>query len=59
MNSHRPATHNRVIGYLFWRCGFTGAHRFDYGRPVTGVIGLFTAGLLGAAGSWMRFSFLA
>ena len=26
-------------------CGFTGAHRFYFGKPVTGTIRLFTAGL--------------
>jgi TM2 domain-containing membrane protein YozV len=40
-------THSPVIGYLLWIFGFTGAHRFYYGKPVTGVIWFFTAGLLG------------
>jgi TM2 domain-containing membrane protein YozV len=38
-------THSKVVGYLLWLFGFTGAHRFYYGRPVTGVIWFFTAGL--------------
>lgn len=38
-------THSKVIGYVLWLFGFTGAHRFYYGRPVTGVIWFFTAGL--------------
>jgi TM2 domain-containing membrane protein YozV len=40
-----PDTHSKLIGYLLWLFGFTGAHRFYYGRPVTGVIWFFTAGL--------------
>jgi len=38
-------THSKVIGYLLWIFGFTGAHRFYYGRPITGTIWFFTAGL--------------
>lgn len=40
-------THSLLIGYLFWLFGFTGSHRFYYGKPVSGTIWLFTAGLLG------------
>jgi TM2 domain-containing membrane protein YozV len=40
-----PDTHSKVIGYLLWIFGFTGAHRFYYGRPITGTIWFFTAGL--------------
>ncbi len=39
-NSHTP-----VIGYLLWLFGFTGSHRFYYGRPVSGTIYFFTLGL--------------
>ncbi|HWQ93692.1 MAG TPA: TM2 domain-containing protein [Clostridia bacterium] len=39
-------THNMVVGYLLWILGFTGSHRFYYGRPVTGAIWFFTGGLL-------------
>ncbi len=39
-------THSKVIGYLLWLFGFTGAHRFYYGKPITGTIWFFTAGLL-------------
>lgn len=38
-------THSKVIGYLLWLFGFTGAHRFYYGRPLTGVLWFFTGGL--------------
>ena len=37
--------HNKLIGYLLWIFGFTGSHRFYYGRPVTGTIWFFTGGL--------------
>ncbi|MBX3041654.1 MAG: TM2 domain-containing protein [Bdellovibrionaceae bacterium] len=38
-------THSLLIGYLLWLFGFTGAHRFYYGKPVTGTIWFFTLGL--------------
>ena len=38
-------THRKVIGYLLWIFGFTGAHRFYYGKPISGTIWFFTAGL--------------
>ena len=38
-------THSKVIGYLLWLFGFTGAHRFYYGKPISGTIWFFTAGL--------------
>ncbi|TDO08686.1 MULTISPECIES: NINE protein [Halomonas] len=40
-------THSKLIGYLLWLFGFLGAHRFYYGKPVTGTIWFFTLGLLG------------
>jgi len=39
-------THNLAVGYLFWIFGFFGAHRFYYGKHLTGVIWFFTGGLL-------------
>ena len=39
-------THNLFIGYVIWLFGFTGAHRFYYGKPVSGTIYFFTLGLL-------------
>jgi len=33
------------VGYLLWIFGFIGAHRFYYGKQVTGVIWFFTLGL--------------
>lgn len=37
--------HNMLIGYILWIFGFMGAHRFYYGKPVTGTIWFFTLGL--------------
>ena len=39
-------THRKTIGYILWVFGFTGSHRFYYGKPVTGTIYFFTLGLL-------------
>jgi TM2 domain-containing membrane protein YozV len=49
-------THSKVIGYLLWIFGFLGAHRFYYGKPVTGTIWFFTLGLLGIG--WLIDLFL-
>lgn len=38
-------THSKTIGYILWIFGFMGAHRFYYGRPVSGTIWFFTFGL--------------
>ena len=40
-------THSKFIGYVLWLFGFTGSHRFYYGKPISGTIWLFTLGLLG------------
>lgn len=40
-------THSKLIGYILWIFGFTGSHRFYYGKPITGTIWFFTLGLLG------------
>ncbi len=39
-------THRKTIGYILWIFGFMGAHRFYYGRAITGTIYFFTLGLL-------------
>jgi TM2 domain-containing membrane protein YozV len=44
MNTSAP-THSKVVGYVLWIFGFTGSHRFYYGKPITGTIWFFTAGL--------------
>ena len=49
-------THSMTIGYILWIFGFTGAHRFYYGKPVTGTIWFFTLGLLGIG--WLIDLFL-
>ncbi|MBW5415602.1 TM2 domain-containing protein [Pseudomonas sp. MAG002Y] len=49
-------THSKVLGYLLWIFGFLGAHRFYYGKPVTGTIWFFTLGLLGVG--WLIDLFL-
>ena len=38
-------THNLVVGYIIWIFGFIGAHRFYYGKPISGTIYFFTLGL--------------
>ena len=40
-------THLRSVGYILWLFGFIGAHRFYYGKTVSGIIYFFTLGLLG------------
>lgn len=42
----RSDTHSKLVGYLLWIFGFMGAHRFYYGRPVSGTLYFFTLGLL-------------
>lgn len=38
-------THSLAIGYIAWIFGFMGAHRFYYGKPLTGTLWFFTLGL--------------
>ena len=49
-------THSKTIGYLLWIFGFIGAHRFYFGKPITGAIWFFTLGLLGVG--WIIDLFL-
>lgn len=49
-------THSTTIGYILWIFGFTGAHRFYYGKPISGTIWFFTLGLLGVG--WLIDVFL-
>ena len=43
--SNSDNTHSTAIGYILWLVGFTGAHRFYFGKPISGTIWLFTGGL--------------
>jgi TM2 domain-containing membrane protein YozV len=54
--TQRADTHSKLIGYALWVFGFTGSHRFYYGRPITGTIWFFTLGLLGIG--WLIDLFL-
>jgi TM2 domain-containing membrane protein YozV len=38
-------THSKFVGYLLWIFGFTGSHRFYFGKPISGTIWLCTGGL--------------
>lgn len=38
-------SHSKVVGYIAWIFGFMGAHRFYYGKQITGTIWFFTCGL--------------
>jgi TM2 domain-containing membrane protein YozV len=53
---NQTGTHSTPVGYLLWIFGFTGAHRFYFGKPVSGVILFFTAGLCGIG--WLIDVFL-
>ena len=49
-------THSKVVGYLLWIFGFTGSHRFYFGKPISGAIWFFTFGLCGVG--WLIDLFL-
>lgn len=49
-------THSKTIGYILWLFGFTGAHRFYYGKQVTGTLWFLTLGLCGIG--WLIDVFL-
>lgn len=38
-------THSIPFGYILWIFGFSGAHRFYYGKPISGTLWFFTGGL--------------
>lgn len=50
MQHHQPnllqPTHPVLVGYVFWILGIFGAHRFYFGKPLSGVLWCFTGGLL-------------
>lgn len=39
-------SHSVVIGYVLWLFGFTGSHRFYYGKNFSGTLYFLTFGLL-------------
>ena len=52
----RQDTHWLSVGYILWIFGFLGAHRFYFGKPISGTVYLFTLGLLGIG--WIADLFL-
>lgn len=56
MTQSHNDTHLKSMGYILWIFGFTGAHRFYYGKPISGTIYFFTLGLLGIG--WLVDLFL-
>ena len=49
-------THSTLLGYILWIFGFLGAHRFYFGKKLTGTLYFFTLGLLGIG--WLIDLFL-
>lgn len=49
-------SHSLLFGYLTWIFGFMGAHRFYYGKPVSGTLYFFTLGFVGIG--WLIDLFL-
>jgi len=49
-------THHKTIGYILWIFGFTGSHRFYFGKSLSGAIYFLTFGLLGIG--WLIDLFL-
>jgi len=46
MERKKTQSHSLIVGYLLWIFGFLGAHRFYYGKQISGTIYFFTLGLL-------------
>ncbi|MGE3609315.1 MAG: NINE protein [Bacteriovoracaceae bacterium] len=44
MENQKNESHSTLMGYILWIFGFMGAHRFYYGRPITGTIWFLTFG---------------
>ena len=45
MENNNKTTHSLLVGYLLWILGFLGAHRFYFGKQISGTIYFFTLGL--------------
>ncbi len=45
MTNEREDTHLTSVGYILWIFGFTGSHRFYFGKPISGTIWFLTFGL--------------
>ncbi len=45
MATNNYTTHSLLVGYLLWILGFLGAHRFYYGKQLSGTLYFFTLGL--------------
>lgn len=42
-----PTGHNLIAGYVFWIFGFTGSHRFYFGKKWTGLLWFLSFGMMG------------
>jgi TM2 domain-containing membrane protein YozV len=51
-----PNDHTILAGYIFWIFGFTGAHRFYYGKKWTGLLWFCSFGMFGIG--WLVDAFL-
>ncbi len=49
-------THSTFMGYLLWIFGFTGSHRFYYGKPIPGPSTFSPWVYSSSAGSWTSSS---
>jgi TM2 domain-containing membrane protein YozV len=56
MEIDQKNTHSLPLGYILWLFGFTGSHRFYYGKTWTGILYFFTFGLLGVGWLFDFFS---
>lgn len=43
--TEQAPTHPVIVGYVVWLLGVFGAHRFYFGKPLTGILWFLTGGL--------------